>query len=192
MSGDPIIVAGHKDRDRWMKAVCLAGGSMTLLGFRVAMRLALYHNCTTGRCNPGNPKLATAVGATIDAVRKECRKLEADEWIRRKPSAGGSQENKTQIDLLMTNVRGFTADPRVTDDGGSERAVTGVQKQGGRGSIADSLMNTDRTLKKNTEGRLTACPSDRAVTTDRESHLEEARTRGALRVSLRGQDKIPF
>lgn len=158
-------ISGHRERDEYLKTLCEVGGEMTPLQFRTAIRLGLFFNCTSGQCNPGYPKLARAVRAEIGSVKKVCRELEADGWIKRHRSAGGNHKNTTSFDLFIPTARGSAADTREDRERGSKFAATGVQNDGGRVSAADSLMNTDRTLKKNTEG---APPARRTCYVDTE------------------------
>lgn len=151
------IVSGHRARDKWIIALCSAGSGMPPLDFRTAIGISTYFNCTTGQCNPGYTKLAKLVGATRNSVKRACRKLEAAGWIRRNSGAGGDHEDTVQFDLLMPVARGSALDPRQDQTRGSKTAATGVQNGGGRGSIADSLMNTE-----NTENTERSAPTARA------------------------------
>jgi DNA-binding transcriptional MocR family regulator len=106
---------------------------MPPLRFRTAIRLGLFFNCTTGQCNPGYPKLARAVGAKLGSVKKECRELEADGWIKRRRSVGGDHENTTEFDLFIPPARVSRVDTRGDRERVSKNAATGVQNRGGTG-----------------------------------------------------------
>src|ERR1035438_8766600 len=132
-------VRGLKARDEFVCAILVYEG-LTPLELKIAVRLAMFLNCTTGRCDPGYTTLARSVDAEPDSVKKVCRKLEAVGLIHRKRSAGGVHSDKTGFVLLMPR--------RVSAPDTRGDPATGVPAGRPRVSALDSQENTE---KENTE-----------------------------------------
>ena len=54
-------ITGHRQRDQFIRAIIIRD-VLPLREVRVAVRLGLFFNCTTGQCNPGYDTLATELG----------------------------------------------------------------------------------------------------------------------------------
>lgn len=73
-------VSGHKGRDRWICAI-LTRDILPLLEVRVAVRLGIFFNCKTGKCDPGYPTLASELGISRRTLFRAIARLKADGWI---------------------------------------------------------------------------------------------------------------
>jgi hypothetical protein len=73
-------VSGHKGRDRWMCAI-LTRDVLPLLEVRVAVRLGIFFNCKTGKCDPGYETLASELGISRRTLFRALARLKADGWI---------------------------------------------------------------------------------------------------------------
>jgi hypothetical protein len=78
MSGQPI--SGHKGRDQFICAI-LTRDVLPLLEVRVAVRLGIFFNCKTGKCDPGYDTLARELGISRRTLFRAIARLKADGWI---------------------------------------------------------------------------------------------------------------
>lgn len=92
-----------KHREDWMKAILASTEHHTVQ--RVALRLALYLNIKTGRCDPSYPTLVRDLGGRISerTVIRVIATLEAHSWIERDRRSG-----KTNQFMLLPPPPGVT------------------------------------------------------------------------------------
>ncbi|MCD9821621.1 helix-turn-helix domain-containing protein [Bradyrhizobium japonicum] len=76
--GQPI--SGHKGRDEWMCAI-LARDTLSLLEVRVAVRLAIFFNCKSGKCDPGYDTLMSELRMSRRTLYRGIAGLKANGWI---------------------------------------------------------------------------------------------------------------
>jgi hypothetical protein len=178
-------VAGHEGRDKFICAI-LACPELTPLELKVAVRLAVFLNCTTGQCNPGYPRLANEIGVAPRSARRAVAALITYGIVEVDRSEGVHHENKTNFRLFMPGrvtrpmspVRIMAppvqASGRVTrtNGAGDEQAPGRVTPRGPH--------NTDKNTERNTEQRDGF--STRPVLVDRGNVTEQERERafGAL------------
>jgi hypothetical protein len=92
------IQRAHRERFAWMKHV-LADADLTNGEKLVALRLALYKNLKTGRCDPSVRTIARGVSMRERNVQYILRTLEEGGWIKRRIGGGGPRDT-TQYDLV--------------------------------------------------------------------------------------------
>ena len=73
-------IFGHKGRDEWMCAI-LTRDVLPLLEVRIAMRLGIFFNCRTGKCDPGYKKLMSELQISRRTLFRGIARLKADGWI---------------------------------------------------------------------------------------------------------------
>ncbi len=148
-------VSGHKGRDRWICAILTHHDLMTPLELRVAVRLGIFFNCTTGRCDPGYARLAKELCIPPRSARRCVAALVERGFVGRDEGAGGSHDQKRNFSLFMpargpvstSSVQGTASVSSVetekpASNGGPKREVegtktvgTGDQNTGGRGTV---------------------------------------------------------
>jgi Helix-turn-helix domain len=138
MSENRKPVAGHAARERWMRAILATDYPPAT--FKVAISLGLYFNCSTGRCDPGNARIAKELGVTVRSVRRAIAALEEAGWLIAN-RGGGSHDQKTSFTLLMAPERRTTAVPCTEDKAmspvrGTETGTDGGQETGVRRTYA--------------------------------------------------------
>ena len=79
-SNSPRAISGHKGRDQWMCAI-LTRDVLPLLEVRIAMRLGIFFNCRTGKCDPGYKKLMSELRISRRTLFRGIARLKADGWI---------------------------------------------------------------------------------------------------------------
>ncbi|WP_338689599.1 helix-turn-helix domain-containing protein [Bradyrhizobium sp. 26S5] len=130
-------VSGHKGRDRWLGAVIAASG-LSPIAVRLAVKLGIFFNCTTGQCNPGYARLAREVAVSRRSVIRAIVALEAGGWIAVDRS-DGHHDHKTEFILLMPSVR---VTPDVTPTGDKDmspvQAAGRVTKNSGTGDKGET------------------------------------------------------
>jgi hypothetical protein len=93
-------------RDRLMRGVA-ADRVLSPTARLVAVRVALFLNCKTGRCDPSYGTLAREIGISERSAIRAIAALEARGWVAVERSAGGRRDNTNQFHL-------FTPAERVT------------------------------------------------------------------------------
>jgi hypothetical protein len=169
-------ISGHKDRDQWICAILTRHDVMTPLELRVAVRLGIFFNCTTGQCDPGYARLARELGIPQRSARRCVAALVAYGFVGRDEGSGGSHDQKQKFSLFMPPPRGTDSVSPVrrtasvspvktgkpASRGGPKHGVTGVQNRGGRGTIR-------RPTKEPDEPDSAALHAARTSVADRES-----------------------
>ena len=124
------IVTDLRSRDRYMIAFNEAASSidgMTVFIATLCNRIALHHNCKTGRCDPGYDTLAKEMGTTPRNVMRGIKLLEDAGWLQRKR---GGRDDKVSFTLCIPDAAhssgGDTTDP--PDDACAD-ARSGTQKR---------------------------------------------------------------
>jgi Bacterial regulatory proteins, gntR family len=81
------VITDLRSRDNWMKifnAVAVHDRSVNKSALALGNRLALYHNVKGGRCDPGIPELAAALGVSESTIDRGIKALTSTGWITRK------------------------------------------------------------------------------------------------------------
>ena len=85
---------------------------MTVFIATLCNRIALHHNCKTGRCDPGYDTLAKEMGTTPRNVMRGIKLLEDAGWLQRKR---GGRDDKVSFTLCIPDAAhssgGDTTDP---------------------------------------------------------------------------------
>jgi hypothetical protein len=145
MSG---AISGHKARDQWICAILNCHNVLTPLELRLAVRLGIFFNCTTGQCDPGYAKLAKELCISPRSARRCIAALVAHGFVGRDEGAGGRHDQKQNFSLFMPSARGTACvspvgrtasvspvEAKTLDQhGGLKQVGTGDENRGQRGT----------------------------------------------------------
>jgi hypothetical protein len=179
-------ISGHKERDQFICAV-LACDGLTPLELKIAVRLGMFFNCTTGQCNPGYTKLAQALGIAPRSARRSVAALMAYGIVGGDQSAGGSHDQTRNFSLFMPPARVTAPTSPVKADKpdkgrGTKSTLTGDEQTPRRGTLRGPH-NTEKENTENTEQRSAlsarSVSVDRVVTEPKETTADDAAPRPA-------------
>jgi hypothetical protein len=116
MNNQPVK-RGAPARDQFVNAI-LADRQLGGMAVRVGARLGMYLNCTHGRCDPGYPTIANALGISERSVIRAVLELEVRGWIEVDRS-DGRLNNKFRL-FMMEPDSGNRVTAVVTPDADGE------------------------------------------------------------------------
>ena len=148
------LVSGVKARDKFIIQIGTDKG-LTRAQLSVGIRLAIFFNCTTGQCNPGDKLLAQETGLSVRTVVRAVAALVERGWVIAHRRGGN-----TEFQLLLQPIG------KVTSAVTSVAVVTTVttEEQSDKNGTCEvtsavTTKNTDkRTLKDFSRDELRSSP----------------------------------
>jgi hypothetical protein len=93
------------ERDDWMRAVCAS--DLPPVTARVAVRIGLHLNVTSGQCNPGIDKIATGTNISERSAYRQVAALRRAGWITIRRGGGRERSNEYTLTYPDTALSGF-------------------------------------------------------------------------------------
>jgi hypothetical protein len=104
-------VRDFTSRDRWIRGAA-ADPTLSPIARLVAVRLGLFLNCKTGRCDPSYGTLGREISISERSAIRAVAALEARGWIEVDRNAGGRRDNTNQFRLLTPAGRVTPVSPQ--------------------------------------------------------------------------------
>ncbi len=147
-------VSGVKARDKFITQRGTDKG-LTRAYLSVGVRLAIFFNCTTGQCNPGDKLLAQETGLSVRTVVRAIGALAERGWVTAQRHAGNS-EFKLFLQPIGKVTSAVTSPPAVTSV-----TAEGQSDKNGTCEVTSAVTtkNTEkRTLKDSLRDELRSSP----------------------------------
>jgi Helix-turn-helix domain len=149
----PRQVSGVKARDKFISEL-LTDRKLTATQTRVAVKIALFFNCTTGQCNPGYEKIAAQLGISKRSVIRAVAVLAERGWIEVRRGDAVGPKNNFLLFLQPVGVvtSAVTPSPAIATEGQVTKTQEAGDKNAGEKVTTAVTQNTDRTLNINRGG----------------------------------------
>jgi hypothetical protein len=155
------------ERDDWLRAVCAS--DLPHVTARIAVRIGLHLNVTSGRCDPGIDKIATGSNISERSAYRQVAALRRAGWLAIRRGGGRQRSNEYTLKYPDTALSGFK--PLNPDSGDNE-------------TLTERVINPDNRwqTKSGTAKRTGAGAKTPAPRGERERELTLACPLGALAV----------